>query len=158
MMLIITEKKPKDNLKWLAENTNKNYIFKQLLELAQLICSCGYSNIYKPIKQGKALQEWIKKNPLWVYRFYNLLWFWCAARIKMKPKTLYDLYMIKDNLYEHIEKKRRITYPKTAIWRYNKDYLSEYPTDSELPIEVVTGLYKKYITEFKFMKSEVQNV
>ena len=155
MMLIITEKKPKDNLDWLVENTNKNYIFKQLLELAQLICSCGYSEVYKPVKQGKDIQEWIKKNKLWTYRFYTCLWFWVAGHIKMKPKTLCDLYFIRNHLFDNIKKKKRITYPKTAIWRYSEEYESEYPTNSELPIEVVTELYKKYITEFKFKKSEV---
>ena len=76
---------------------------------------------------------------------------------KLKPKTLCDLYFIREHLYENIEHKKRITYPKTAIWRYSKEYKSEYPTNSELPIEVVCELYKKYITEFKFKKSEVLN-
>lgn len=67
-----------------------------------------------------------------------------------------DLYFIRNHLFENIKHKKRITYPKTAIWRYSEEYESEYPTNSELPIEVVTGLYKKYITEFKFKKSEVK--
>ena len=36
-----------------------------------------------------------------------------------------------------------------AIWRYSKEYKSEYPTNSELPIELVTELYKEYI-KWKF--------
>ena len=65
MMLIIADKSPQKNFEYLVENTNKNYIFKSLLELAQLVCSCGYSEVYKPIKQGKEIQEWIKNNKLW---------------------------------------------------------------------------------------------
>lgn len=157
MMLIICDKLPQKNFEYLVENTNKNYIFKSLLELAQLVCSCGYSEVYKPIKQGKEIQEWIKKNKLWAYRFYTCLWFWCAGHIKMKPKTLCDLYFIRNYLFDNIKHKKRITYPKTAIWRYSKEYDSEYPTNSELPIEVVCELYKKYLLEFKgFGKKEVK--
>ena len=155
MMLIICDKSPQKSFEFLVENTSKNYIFKSLLELAQLVCSCGYSEVYKPIKQGKQIQEWIKKNKLWTYRYYSLLWFWCVRNTNAKMNTLLDLYKIRDDLYENIGYKYRFRCPKTAIWRYSKEYESEYPTNSELPIEVVCELYKKYITEFKFKKSEV---
>ena len=39
--------------------------FKQLIELGQLICSVGISDVYKPIRQGKEIQKWIKKYPEW---------------------------------------------------------------------------------------------
>ena len=154
--IFVTDKTPEVSYKFLIENTNKSYVFKQLIELAQLICSCGYSEVYKPIKQGKEIQEWIKKNKLWVYRFYTCLWFWCVGHIKMKPKTLCDLYFIRNHLFDNIKHKKRITYPKTAIWRYSKKYNSDYPTNSELPIEEVCELYKTYLREFKgFGKKEV---
>lgn len=151
MMLIIANKNPQRNLEYLVNNTSKNFVFKSLLELAQLICSCGYSNVYKKIKQGKEIQEWIKKNRLWTYRFYNCLWFWCAAHIKLKPKTLCDLYKIKDDLYSNIEHKKRITYPKTVIFRYKQGYKSEYITNTELPINIAVEEYKKYLN-WKFKK------
>ncbi len=156
MILIVTDRTPQGSFQFLVENTNKNYIFKSLLELAQLVCSCGYSSVYKPIKQGKEIQEWIKKNKLWILRFFNSLFFWCLCYINAKPKTLCDLNKIRNDLFEHIEKKKRITYPKTAIWRYSKDYQSEYESNSELPIDIVCELYKKYLLEFKgFGKKEV---
>ena len=40
--------------------------FKQLIELCQLICSAGYSNVYKKINQGKELQNWIIRNSVWI--------------------------------------------------------------------------------------------
>ena len=55
MMLIIADKSSQKNFEFLVENTNKNYVFKSLLELAQLVCSCGYSEVYKPIKVRGAL-------------------------------------------------------------------------------------------------------
>lgn len=154
MMLIIADKSPDKAVDWLVENTNKNFCFKQLLELGQLICSAGISDVYKPIKQGKELQEWIKDNRLWVYRFISYLWIKVVANVNLKPKTTLDLYKIRNDLFDSIKKKKRITYPKVAIWRYSKEYESEYATNSELPIEVVCELYKKYIIEFKFKKSE----
>ena len=36
--------------------------FKQLLELTQLLASCGITNQVKPVKQGKQICEWIKRN------------------------------------------------------------------------------------------------
>ena len=58
-MLIITDKNPYKAAGWLLDNTNKNFCFKQLLELSQLVSSTGISNVYKPVKQGKELQAWI---------------------------------------------------------------------------------------------------
>ena len=75
-MLIITDKKPEKAVNYLVNKTNKNFCFKQLLELAQLICSANISNVYKQVPQGKQLQEWIKENKLWTYRFYTTLLFW----------------------------------------------------------------------------------
>jgi len=152
MMFIIADKSPDKAVEWLIQNTDKNFCWKQLLELGQLVCSAGISDVYKPIKQGKELQEWIKDNRLWVYRFISYLWIKVVANVNLKPKTTLDLYKIRNDLFDSIKKKKRITYPKTAIWRYSKDYESEYPTNSELPIEVVCELYKKYLFEFKRFK------
>ena len=151
-MLIIADKSPDKAVEWLIQNTDKNFCWKQLLELGQLVCSAGISDVYKPIKQGKELQEWIKDNRLWVYRFISYLWIKVVANVNLKPKTTLDLYKIRNDLFDSIKKKKRITYPKTAIWRYSKEYESEYPTNSELPIEVVCELYKKYLFEFKGFK------
>lgn len=59
MMLIVLDKNPITAAKLVPNNLK----FKQLLELAQMLCSCGFSNLYKKIPQGKAIQEWIKQNP-----------------------------------------------------------------------------------------------
>lgn len=49
MMLIVLDKNP-----ILAAQLVPNKLkFKQLLELAQMICSCGYSNIYKKNTTGQ---------------------------------------------------------------------------------------------------------
>ena len=156
MMLIFCDKNPFVAANYLIEHTNKNFVFKQLLELGQLVCSCGYSKVYKSVRQGKAIQEWIKKNKLWVYRFYSVLWFWCMGNTKMTSKTACDLYSIRGDLYSFMKSNRkRIIYPKIAIFRYKQGYECEYESNSELPIDIAIEQYRKYI-DWKFKKDEVQ--
>ena len=144
-MLVICDRKPEENALYIRKHTNKNYLFKSLLELAQLICSCGISQVYKPIKQGKELQAWILKNKLWTYRYYRSLLLLCLIDLNLKPKTAVDLKKIEYDLADSIEKKKRITYPKTAIFRYKKGYNSNYKSNSELPIEECIKEYKEYL-------------
>lgn len=146
MMLIITSVNPYMAAEFLIDNTNKNFCFKSLLEIAQLISSCGISNVYREVKQGKMLKEWIKQNVSWVYRFYCSLFLWCLKNINLKDKTKKDLLQIENDLFNHLDGN---LIPKTAIWRYSKEYESEYPTNSELPIDICVEEYKKYL-EWKF--------
>ena len=143
MFLLILDKNPYKA----AELVPDRLKFKQLLELCQLICSAGISDVFKPIKQGKELQEWVKDNRLWVYRFISYLWIKVVANVNLKPKTMLDLYKIRNDLFDSIKKKKRITYPKTAIFRYVKEYseFTKYETNSELPIDIAVNEYKKYV-------------
>lgn len=150
MMLIIADRDPYKNAKYIAEHTNKNFLFKSLLELGQLVCSAGISSVYKPVKRAYEIQDWILKNKLWVYRYYRSLWYYCMSKINMKSKTALDLYNIENDLFDSIEKKKRIVYPKTCIFRYKKGYNSKYESNSELPLEEGIKEYRKYIEEYKF--------
>lgn len=150
MMLIIADRDPYKNAKYIAEHTNKNFLFKSLLELGQLICSCKISSVYKPVKRAYEIQGWILENKLWVYRYYKTLWYYCISKINMQSKTALDLYNIENDLFDSIEKKKRIVYPKTCIFRYKKGYKSKYESNSELPLEEGIKEYRKYIEEFKF--------
>jgi hypothetical protein len=149
-MLVVAEKSPIENAFYIKNNTNKNFLFKSLLELAQLICSCGISNVFKRVHRAKEIQNWILKNKLWVYRYYNALYFMCLKEINAKPITFVKLYKIREDLYELVKNKRRITYPKTAIFRYKKGYSTKYKTNSELPIEECMKAYREYIETYKF--------
>lgn len=123
--------------------------FKQLLEVCQLVCSTGISKVYKPIKQGKELQEWIKKYPEWTAIFFWKLKNYCKDNVKLKYKTFLDIEMIYNDLYFLCANRvKKIKEPlKTAIFRYSKDYEQHttYKTNSELPIEVCVKEYEKYI-------------
>ena len=153
MMLIIADKSPDKAVDWLVENTDKRFCWKQLLELCQLIASAGITDKMDALSRGKEIQKWITKHKGWVYSYMVCLVNWAKKNIKMSMATvhkvdniMYDLFKVATDFVE----------PKTAVWRYLKEYKSEYLTNSELPIEVVTELYKTYLRDFKgFEKKEV---
>ena len=139
MMLIILSKNPV----YAAELVPNKLKFKQMLELCQLICSCGYCDIYKKIPQGKELQAWIKKNPGWVKTYACHLYLWCLENIEMKQKTMGDIFSIIASINDIC----RTTEIETAIFRYVKEYkdLTVYKNNEELLINVAIDEYKKYM-------------
>lgn len=138
MMLIVLDSNPVNA----ANKVPDKLKFKQLLELAQMICSCGYSNIYKKIPQGKAIQEWIKKNQSWVKTYAAVLYYWCLENINLKEKTMSDLFSIFASIPNEADLNCEI---KTAVFRYNKKYKSIFPSDTEITIENAIEEYKKYL-------------
>lgn len=115
--------------------------FKQLLELAQMISTITGS-VYKPVRQGKEIQKWIKRYPDYTKFYYRTLFAWCIKNIKMKEKTLKDLMTI----YLSLKNNNFIDYPDTAIFRYNKNYEgTSWQNNSELSINTAIYEYKKYL-------------
>lgn len=115
--------------------------FKQLLELAQMISTITGS-VYKPVRQGKEIQEWIKKYPDYTKFYYKTLYAWCFENVNMQEKTIKDLMTIYLSLsYKEID-----IFPTTAIFRYNKKYNhTRFENNSELPIKMAIYEYKKYL-------------
>ena len=148
MMLIICDESPVKSAAYLIKHTNKNFCFKSLLELSQLICSCEISSVYKAVKQGYLLKEWVRKYPSWVYPFFSYLFQWAKGHVRLKEKTVEDMERIEKDLYKYSVRKKLL--PETAIFRYVKEYeeFTEYPTNAELPIDVAVKEYEKYV-EFK---------
>ena len=146
MMLIITSPNPMEAVDWLVENTDKRFCWKQLLELCQLIASAGITDKMDALSRGKEIQKWITKHKSWTYSYMVCLVNWAKKNIKMSMATVYKIDNIRSDLFKVATDFKK---PTTAIWRYSKEYSSEYATNSELPIEVVTELYKKYI-KWKF--------
>lgn len=135
MMLLIYDVNPQIS----AQRVPDGLKFKQLLELAQLISSITNS-VYKPIKQGKEIQEWIKNNSEYTKIYYTTLFQWCKENIKMKDKTISDLQTIYNSIGDTVY----IT-PKNAIFRYSKDYTeSKYLSKTLLPINEAIIEYNKY--------------
>lgn len=137
MMLIVLDKNPV----YAAELVPDKLKFKQMLELCQLICSCGYCDIYKKIPQGKELQAWIKKNPGWVKTYACHLFLWCLENIEMKQKTMGDIFSIIASINDIC----RTTEIETAIFRYVREYKCNYQSNEELPIDIVIKEYEKYL-------------
>lgn len=134
MFLLVLDKNPVHS----AYLVPKGISLKQTIELCQLISSCGISNVYKPVRQGKALMEWIKKNPKWVnYFLYALIG-------RISPKSFSKIIQISVDLSKYCEYKD-YKVPTTAIFRYSKDYECDIPTNTELPIEQCISEYQKYI-------------
>lgn len=136
MFLLVLDKNPIKS----AELVPDKIKFKQLIELCQLICSAGISDVYKPIKQGKELQYWIRNNQGWVKKYGAYLLNWCVENTKISTKTQFKIISILFNLDETIGKE-----PETAIFRSSKDY--KYPLGSNiaLPINICIEHYKQYI-------------
>lgn len=150
MMFLILDKDPRVSARYLIENAPRILKCKQLLELGQLICSCGYSNVYKKVQQGKEIQRWIKKNVAWVSAYYGELLKYCLidSGYSYSPVTVAKFYTI----YKDIRNKCLGVYiidkwePRTGILRYTEDYTgSSYKSNSEILIEDCIKEYKNYL-------------
>ena len=135
MMLIVLDKNPIKS----AELVPDKIKFKQLLELCQLICSAGLCDVYKPIRQGKKLQNWVKEHQGWVYNYGLCLYMWCRSHINMSDETIEKIQKILSSLIFSC------TSSDTAIFRYSSGYESDITTDTELGIDKCVQEYKKYV-------------
>lgn len=153
MMLVICDKHPYLAGKFLIENTNKNFVYKQLLELCQLICSAGISEEYKKIPQGKELQKWIKNNAGWVWKYMDCLYCFCLKNVRLKNMTIEHIDTIYHDIYHYNLKPTDDI--DNAVFRYKKGYQSKYQTNTLLPIDIAVDEYKKYITKYKFPQNNV---
>lgn len=153
MMFIILDKDPKEAVEKLCRTMNDRYCFKQLIELGQLICSAGISDVYKPIPQGKTIQEWIKQHPWYVAIYYtNLLAKYLSY---FKSSQAMDRAMLIRNriIYYGIETNHKPV--TTAIFRYSNKYTDTiYKNNSEIPITAACREYNKYIKEYKFKENK----
>ena len=140
MFLLVLDKDPIKSANLVPDGIK----FKQLIELGQLICSAGISDVYKPIKQGKELQEWITKHKCWTYNYLLELKFHAFKNIKIGMKTASDIEKILYDLVVNVKEDKQ---PTTAIFRYSIDYsyMTKYPTNEELPINECVKEYKKYV-------------
>lgn len=138
MFLLILDKDPVIS----AERIPDKIKFKQLIELGQLVCSAGYSNVYKKINQGKELQNWVRRNYVWVKKYMTTLYILCDKVVNMSSKTQKNILDIISSIPYEIRKDKD---PETAIFRYSKDYKSIFPTNCEITIENAIEEYKKYI-------------
>lgn len=147
-MLLILDENPTEA----ALSVPKALQHKQLLELVQML-----SHIldfgYEKLPQGRELKAWICKNKLWTYTYAKVLIHDLNLKksTKIKYKCLLDL--LEESCRDLDECCRDLdecplVVPKatTAVFRYVKEYEdTEYPTNSELPIDVAVKEYEKYL-------------
>lgn len=178
--LFITNRNPVEAANYIIKNTDKLFCFKQLIELGQLICSCEVpsktyhdkkhnlvfeyenkkkkyiSNAYKPINQGKAIQQWIITHDFWVYAYFMELLKYCKSNFNFKPESLKRLEKISLDMEKQVTESSIFTLEQlyriefhlgNIIFRYKKDYSSFTEFRSNNPIKEEVGIkeYKKYI-------------
>lgn len=148
MMLIVCDAFPISAAIYLVNIMGYRYAFKQLIELAQLVSSAGFSTVYKKRPQGKEIQDWIRRNPQWTHDYMMCLQHEC--RFMMSDKTCSTLSSILNAL----PTSNMIYTASTCIFRYSKDYKSSYQTNSELPINIGAKEYRKYL---EWKKEHVYN-
>ena len=142
MMLLVLDKNPAEA----ALKVPKGIRHKQLLELSQMISDVvGFG--YKPLPTGKAIKKWIEKNKEWVLVYAKVL----RNNLNLSKETLIKYNCLLNLLEEScrdIERNMPLVVPnaKTAVFRYVKEYKdTEYPTNTELPIDVAVKEYKRYL-------------
>lgn len=147
MMLIILDKDPVKAVE-LIPNKIKH---KQLIELCQMLSTINDDGVYKLIKQGKAIMEWIKLHRSYVYAFAMQICYWSLKNINISLVSREKIFSILKQFEMDLDTNYVI---KTAIFRYQKEYTdTKYATDSELPIDVAIEEYKRYVA-WKKTKSE----
>ena len=147
MMLLILHKTPIGCVDYLLKHTNKKYLSKQVLEIMQLLCSAGYSDVYDKIPQGKEIQNWIKSshtNEMYLWIYLNYVFY--LEVLTVKPETLKKyLKIYQDFTDKAIGNIADSTDIKSAIFRYKKEYESFIPSNTELPVEECIKEYRKYL-------------
>jgi hypothetical protein len=115
-----------------------------LIELGQLVCSCGLSDVYKPINQGKELQVWVNTHRAYTYSYFDKLLRLSKSHVNMTEQTLSKLEQIGLDLKNSIGKvaDKKLTH---AYFRYNKNYVCSVVSKSLLPIDDCIAEYKKYL-------------
>ena len=117
--------------------------FKQLIELCQLICSAGFSDIFDKLPRGKEIQEWIKRNEEWTFIYGITLYNWCWSNTKMKEATKIKCAKILNSLVSQTSELISI---KDVVFRYKKDYKNtSYSTNSLLPVKEGIKEYRRYV-------------
>ena len=155
MMFLVLAKTPLSSVEYLLNHTNRKYLKKQVLELLQLICSAGYSDVYKKIPQGKEIQNWIKANHtnemfVWYYLDYAFHILYLPSNMGYGPE--YEIPENYKQIYDDFTNAvvKELTDPtdiRTAIFRYQKQYkeYTTYETNIELPIDICINEYRKYL-------------
>ena len=119
--------------------------FKQLIELCQLICSAGFSDVFEKVTRGKEIQEWIRSNRNWTFLYGITLYNWCWSNIKMKEATKIKCAKILNSLNKN-DDTYGVPVINDVIFRYKKEYKGAfYATNSLLPIQKGIEEYIRYV-------------
>ena len=85
MMFLVLDEIPTNSVNYLLEHTNEKYLKKQILELLQLICSAGYSDVYKKILSEKDIMKCVPRHSGGTN--INCIYNWMSEN-KVKPNVM----------------------------------------------------------------------
>lgn len=146
MQLYILDKNPEKSAEILFESMGAKYSFKMLIELCQMISTVTKCETFKPVPQGKEIQEFISRNSQWVLKYFNKLENLCLnSSLNIKLETAIKLKKIYNSFktYSKFSSNSPVLY---APFRYSKGYKCSISSNSTLPIEDCIKQYKKYLT------------
>ena len=147
MMYIIQDSNPATAVNLLPDSIK----FKQLIELMQLLSSVNLTNVYKPVKQGKLLKEWILNNKEFTLHYFTTLTHWCFENVNLTSQTIKDINTVLFDLYNKIDYVLPVVI-NNIPFRCSKNYTEGININNKLlPIEEGTLEYIKYV------KWKVQN-
>ena len=146
IQLFILDKSAEKSAQILFDAMGSKYCFKLAIEGFQLICSAGFSDIYKKIPQGKIFQNWLKDYlPArdWFYENVSHLLLLSSYEINISEETEIKTDKILQDFSDNLPfETENLVY---APFRYAKEYKCNIPTDTLLPIEDCIAEYKKYL-------------
>ena len=76
----------------------KHLRIKELIEVNNLICSAGISNVFKGTVKNEALTEWIKQNSRYIFFYYTRLIRWAWNNNRVPYKTYIKLKSVREDL------------------------------------------------------------
>jgi hypothetical protein len=139
MNLFILDKDPRIAVDKLSMKMNKRFVFKQLIEACQLVCSAGISDEYQKIGQAKEIQKWILKNQGFTHYYIKYLIKWAINNINIFEKSIHSFNKIADSL---ISNNIDIS---SLIFRYSYTYHdTEYKSNTLIPIEIGIKVFDLY--------------
>ena len=148
----------------------KHLRIKELIEVNNLICSAGISNVFKGTAKNKVLIEWVKRNSRYIFFYYTRLIQWAWNNNRVPYKTYVKLKSVREDLsffmqYNNCTEES----PKTIVFSYDSNYKSPIPNNTEVPTLKGIHLYREYLawklnakyftlrSHFAFMPRDLNN-
>lgn len=148
----------------------KHLRIKELIEVNNLVCSAGISNVFKGTAKNEVLIEWVKRNSRYIFFYYTRLIQWAWNNNRVPYQTYAKLKSVREDLsffmqYNNCTEES----PKTIVFSYDSNYKSPVPNNTEVSTLKGIHLYRDYLawklnakyftlrSHFAFMPRDLNN-